>query len=52
MLDNKSKVALVILSWNDPDNTFELIKSIYNSSYDYFDVMLLTITQVLKILIN
>ena len=39
MLDNKSKVALVILSWNDPDNTFELIKSIYNSSYDYFDVI-------------
>ena len=39
MLDNKSKIALVILSWNDPNNTLELIKSIYNSSYDNFDVI-------------
>ena len=40
MEQNKSSVAIVILSWNDPKNTFELIKSIFENDYQNFDIFL------------
>ena len=39
-MDLKSlKVGIVILSWNDPQNTYELIESIFQSDYQNFDVI-------------
>ena len=38
-IQNKS-VAIVILCWNDPINTFELINSIMMSSHKNFDIFL------------
>ena len=40
MEQNKSSIAIVILSWNDPKNTFELIKSIFENDYQNFDIFL------------
>lgn len=39
MYSAKPSIATVILSWNDPKNTFELIKSILDSSYEKFDII-------------
>ena len=33
------KVGIVILSWNDPQNTYELVESIFQSDYQNFDVI-------------
>ena len=39
-MDLKSlKVGIVILSWNDPQNTYELVESIFQSDYQNFDVI-------------
>ena len=35
-----SKVGIVILSWNDPKNTYELIESIFKSDYQNFDIII------------
>lgn len=37
---SKSSVAFVILNWNDPKNTFQLIKSIFDNNHKQFDVYL------------
>ena len=34
------KIAVVTLTWNDWKNTIECLESIFNSSYNYFDVIL------------
>ncbi len=36
----KSKVGIVILSWNDPKNTYELVESIFKSDYQNFDIII------------
>ncbi len=40
MEQNNSKVGIVILSWNDPYNTIELVESIYKSDYQNYDIIL------------
>ena len=35
------KIAVVTLTWNDWKNTVECLESIFNSSYDFFDVILI-----------
>jgi GT2 family glycosyltransferase len=39
-MKKKQSVAIVILSWNDPINTIELIESIMRSDYSFFDIIL------------
>ncbi len=39
MHHTNTSVATVILSWNDPINTYELIESILLSSYEYYDIV-------------
>ena len=34
------KIAVVTLTWNDWKNTIECLESIFNSSYNFFDVIL------------
>ena len=34
------KIAIVTLTWNDWKNTIECLESIFNSSYNFFDVIL------------
>ena len=36
----KNDTAYVILTWNDPKNTFDCIKSILNSDYKKYDIIL------------
>lgn len=36
----KKKIAVVTLTWNDWKNTIECLESIFNSSYNFFDVIL------------
>ena len=35
------KIAVVTLTWNDWKNTIECLESIFNSSYNFFDVILI-----------
>ncbi len=35
------KIAIVTLTWNDWKNTIECLESIFNSSYNFFDVILI-----------
>ena len=37
MDQNSSKIGIVILSWNDPQNTIELVESIFKSDYQNYD---------------
>ena len=37
----KKKIAVVTLTWNDWKNTIECLESIFNSSYNFFDVILI-----------
>ena len=40
MSQNNSNVGIVVLSWNDPKNTIELVDSIFESDYQNFDVVI------------
>ena len=40
MSQNNSNVGIVVLSWNDPKNTIELVDSIFESDHQHFDVVI------------
>ena len=40
MDQNSSKIGIVILSWNDPQNTIELVESIFKSDYQNYDIII------------